>query len=173
MHYSRRRLLRRGLEFHVCTVNKSAHTKKVWKLIACTPYIYIYIYIVSFFFFDTQTKFLQLSNYCNSGNCALTFSTTNIFSWLRWVMGQLELKKEYVTLHIYLCGFQFPHKVKQSERCQRTDYHENKRHCWHLWGFELLRSHNISLAKLFAPKYWKNIWRTLIYINIYYKDLTL
>ena len=24
---------RRGLEFHVCTTNKSAHTKKVWKLI--------------------------------------------------------------------------------------------------------------------------------------------
>ena len=30
---SRRRLLGRGLEFHVCTINKSAHTKKVWKLI--------------------------------------------------------------------------------------------------------------------------------------------
>ena len=28
MHCSRRRLLRRGLEFHVCTINKSAHTKK-------------------------------------------------------------------------------------------------------------------------------------------------
>ena len=26
-------LLWRGLEFHVCTINKSAHTKKVWKLI--------------------------------------------------------------------------------------------------------------------------------------------
>ena len=32
-HFSRRRLLRRGLEFHVCTINKSAHTKKLWKLI--------------------------------------------------------------------------------------------------------------------------------------------
>ena len=28
VHCSRRRLLRRGLEFHVCTMNKSAHTKK-------------------------------------------------------------------------------------------------------------------------------------------------
>ena len=28
VHCSRRRLLRRGLEFHVCTINKSAHTKK-------------------------------------------------------------------------------------------------------------------------------------------------
>ena len=33
VHCSRRRLLRRGQEFHVCTINKSAHTKKVWKLI--------------------------------------------------------------------------------------------------------------------------------------------
>ena len=33
VHCSRRRLLRRGLEFHVCTINKSVHTKKVWKLI--------------------------------------------------------------------------------------------------------------------------------------------
>ena len=38
VHFSRRRLLRRGLEFHVCTINKSAHTKKVWKLIVCSSY---------------------------------------------------------------------------------------------------------------------------------------
>ena len=25
-------------EFHVCTINNSAHTKKVWKLIVCTSY---------------------------------------------------------------------------------------------------------------------------------------
>ena len=30
-HCRRRRLLGRGLEFHVCTINKSAQTKKVWK----------------------------------------------------------------------------------------------------------------------------------------------
>ena len=33
MDCSRRRLLRRGLEFHVCTISESVHTKKVWKLI--------------------------------------------------------------------------------------------------------------------------------------------
>ena len=33
VHCSWGRLLRRGLEFHVCTINKSAYTKKVWKLI--------------------------------------------------------------------------------------------------------------------------------------------
>ena len=27
-----------GLEFHVCTINKSGHTKKVWKPIVCTSY---------------------------------------------------------------------------------------------------------------------------------------
>ena len=30
----------KGLEFHVCTINKSAHTKKISKLIVCTSYIY-------------------------------------------------------------------------------------------------------------------------------------
>ena len=38
MHCSRRRLLRRGLEFHVCTINKSVHTIKVWKLISWSSY---------------------------------------------------------------------------------------------------------------------------------------
>ena len=33
VHCSRRRLFQRGVEFHVCTINKSAHTKKIWKLI--------------------------------------------------------------------------------------------------------------------------------------------
>ena len=33
VHCSRWRLLRRELKFHVCTINKSAHTKKVCKLI--------------------------------------------------------------------------------------------------------------------------------------------
>ena len=32
VQFSRRRLLW-GLEFHVCTINKSTHTKKIWKLI--------------------------------------------------------------------------------------------------------------------------------------------
>ena len=43
MHCSRRRLLRRIQEFHVGTINKSAHTKKVWKLIKGNIYIYIYM----------------------------------------------------------------------------------------------------------------------------------
>ena len=31
--YNKWRLLQRRLEFHVCAISKSAHTKKVWKLI--------------------------------------------------------------------------------------------------------------------------------------------
>ena len=38
VHCSRKRFLRRGQEFQMCTINKSAHTKKVWKLIVCTSY---------------------------------------------------------------------------------------------------------------------------------------
>ena len=45
------------LEFHVCTMNKSAYTKKVWKRIEGTSYIYIYIYI---YFLN-----IQLMNYSN------------------------------------------------------------------------------------------------------------
>ena len=44
VHCSRRRLLRRGLEFHVCTINKSDYTKKSGDLFN-DPRIYIYIYI--------------------------------------------------------------------------------------------------------------------------------
>ena len=39
VHCSRVILLRKGLEFHACTINKSAHTKKVWKLIEWSSYI--------------------------------------------------------------------------------------------------------------------------------------
>ena len=39
VHWYRRRLLRRGLEFHVCTINKSAHTKKSLETYLMIPYI--------------------------------------------------------------------------------------------------------------------------------------
>ena len=39
MHCSWRRLLWRGLEFHVFTINNKVHTKKVWKLIEGSSYI--------------------------------------------------------------------------------------------------------------------------------------
>ena len=48
VHYSRRRLHRRGLEFPVYSINKSAHTKKsleTYLMILVYIYIHIYIYI--------------------------------------------------------------------------------------------------------------------------------
>ena len=62
VHCSRRRLLRRGLEFYVCTINKSAHTKKRLETylmilvhsISQKNYITLYTFdarIVFFFFF--------------------------------------------------------------------------------------------------------------------------
>ena len=50
VHCSRRRLLRRGVEFHMCTTNKSAPTKKVWKLIVCPSYFCVYEYIYIFIY---------------------------------------------------------------------------------------------------------------------------
>ena len=44
VHCNRRRLLRRGLEFHVCTINKCAHTKKSENIL-WTSYISIYLSI--------------------------------------------------------------------------------------------------------------------------------
>ena len=47
VHCSRRRLLRKGIKFHLCPINKSAHTKNVWKLILYTSYLFVIVYIHS------------------------------------------------------------------------------------------------------------------------------
>ena len=54
-HCCRGRLLRRGLEFHVCTINKSAHTKKSLETYCCLL-IYIYIYICVCYVCDCKKK---------------------------------------------------------------------------------------------------------------------
>ena len=62
--FSRRRLFRRELEFHVCTINKSARTKKVWKLIVCSSCIYIYIYIYVYILFLPPCKIRVVYSLC-------------------------------------------------------------------------------------------------------------
>ena len=47
VHCCWRRLFWGGLEFYMCTVNKSPHTKKVWKLIVCTSYFSFYTYLIA------------------------------------------------------------------------------------------------------------------------------
>ena len=53
VHYSRGRLLQRGLEFHVCTINKSALTKKSGNLFndprIC---IFIFVHVCLYIFLD-------------------------------------------------------------------------------------------------------------------------
>ena len=53
VHCSQRRLLWRRRVSCVCTINESAHTKKVWKLIVCTSYISFFFF---FFFFNLYKK---------------------------------------------------------------------------------------------------------------------
>ena len=65
VHCSRRRLLRRGLEFHVCTINKSAHTKKYVNLFNDPRiYIYIYIYIHTFICTLTHKHYGEIVGFC-------------------------------------------------------------------------------------------------------------
>ena len=51
VHCSLRRLLRRGLEFHVCTINKSAHTKK-----SLETYLMILVHILVYICMCIMTK---------------------------------------------------------------------------------------------------------------------
>ena len=75
VHCSRRRSLRRGLEFHVCTINKSTHTKKsretYWRRLVCclqlnsfllSPYpVDIYRILVSNFTHSLVCQLLNIS----------------------------------------------------------------------------------------------------------------
>ena len=49
-HCNRRRLLQRWLEFYVCTINKSVHTKKIWKHLMILVCIYMYVYICKYIY---------------------------------------------------------------------------------------------------------------------------
>ena len=54
VHCSLRGLLRRGLEFHVSTINKSAHTKKSLETY-CVLLVFIFIYLLFLFSFLKKT----------------------------------------------------------------------------------------------------------------------
>ena len=61
VHCSLRRLLQRELEFHVCTINKSAHTKKSGNL-SYAPHVYIKVYPTS------SVKYVSTHIQCVSKN---------------------------------------------------------------------------------------------------------
>ena len=112
MHRSRRRLLRRGLEFHVCTINKSAHTKKVWKLIVCTSHVClfvvgVFVYLFCFVFLGGIFCFvwIHITDLCLFlccwvflficsvlfflwGSCVFFLFFVNVLQWLvGWLVG--------------------------------------------------------------------------------------
>ena len=72
VHCSWRRLLRRGLKFHVCTINKSAYTKMSGNLFN-DPRVYIYIYINSIMFWQIFVFIILLGSFHFSGQVVLWF----------------------------------------------------------------------------------------------------
>ena len=82
-HCNWRRLLRRGLEFHVCTLNKSAHMKKVWKLIVCTSSASLF-WSLSFSLYLSLSLFQYNSLFLFPYDCllfSLSFSLTSTLSF--------------------------------------------------------------------------------------------
>ena len=101
-----RRVLRRGLNFHQCTINKSAHTENVWKLylmilisirnnfffFSCL-YDYI-LYIALFFFFNLDYSVSRYENlFC-------------FFYWFRLVF------IPFFTIQYFIVSTYFPLTVK-------------------------------------------------------------
>ena len=96
MHCRRRRSLRRGLVFHVCTINKSVHTKKVWKLIKY-PHInhcrlfnakFLHTYEIYMICKHDLIK-LNSSNYC-SISLTIQLSIGHLFSHSKLSKGSIS-----------------------------------------------------------------------------------
>ena len=98
MHCSRRRLLRRGLEFYVCTINKSAHTKKSQET---------YLLILVFNRRNRVRKSLVLSSYRQ-------FLFLFRLEWRLWCLGiwgkemasalSISLSMKRFSCNIWSCG---------------------------------------------------------------------
>ena len=78
VHCSWRRLLRRGLEFHVCTINKSAHTKK-----SLETYLIILVHI----------------NLFVSIGCGFLFSSENVCFMTVYISRQNSVRMPQDWLH--------------------------------------------------------------------------
>ena len=74
LHCIRRRLLRRGLEFHVCTINKSAHTKKSLE----TYLMILVLYFHNKYFIVAMAFFLYCINWTS-------FIAKNVLS-MYWIL---------------------------------------------------------------------------------------
>ena len=61
VHCSRKKLLRSGLKFHVCTINKRAHTKKKFGNLFNDPRIFINIYFYFRWDHDRSVQIVSLN----------------------------------------------------------------------------------------------------------------
>ena len=134
MHCSRRRLLWRGLEFHVCTINESAHTKNVRNLLVFTSYFLIPL-LASFsdiFLFAGHNALQFLSSPCYSssswseslGNFVFPASCTKP----RW-----ELHK-YASCCFGWIMEEAPHKMVFVRPLTSSLTKHLTRHVGHCWG---------------------------------------
>ena len=64
VHCTWRRLFWRGLEFHVCAINKSAHTKKKSGNLLKAPRIYIFIKLFLLFFCTWSHQIHTILTWC-------------------------------------------------------------------------------------------------------------
>ena len=101
MHCSRRRLLRRGLEFDVVTINKSAHTKKAGNLFNDPRISNIYDLV-------GLGWVLRHINHCRLSNAksSLYIYISNIYQiymiWFDWVLWHIKHCWLYIKyIHIY------------------------------------------------------------------------
>ena len=102
---------RRLLEFHVFTINKSAHTKKVCKLIICYSYIYIYIYI--YILRKVEKKFLFMKNVIKNHHSMDIFYThflspvisSNIHRYFNIIFHEFKVQKKVITTEMFSIHF--------------------------------------------------------------------
>ena len=99
VHCSRRRLLRRGLEFHVCTINKRTHSKKVCKLIlrSCTNEI-----SADMSFGLVQVFHIELGNLHGSSNWNLYLIHTTLYCFEYFYLILIILWCRYSNSHFFV-----------------------------------------------------------------------
>ena len=106
VHCSCRRLLRRGLEFHVCTINKSAHTKKVWRLIVCPSYMLYGLYTT-----NGDLPSLNHSSFASFPVGFLVTSVTLMSLPCRYLRSNLSMSNDNVTT---ISSMHLPHPSAQA-----------------------------------------------------------
>ena len=111
VHCSWRRLLRRGLEFHVCTINKSAHTKMSGNLcVYIYIYIYTYIYICIYSNLRLWTGWHTMPVFKQSFSSPTLVALRKLESLFFYFTHTLYI---YIYIYIYILGvFQDKYKKK-------------------------------------------------------------